>query len=182
MPPKLISTRSVYKNPHAEIMVDEVELNGTRWEQVYVTKTNRDGVAILPVVGDSVYMVRQYRYPIHESIWQFPMGGVEKGQSAEQAARQELEEETGITHATLVKLGTFKPDPGMTSAHMHVYLATDFTVGTAHREKTESDMEVQKIKLTALPSMIEAGTANCGYTMSVYLLYALYRKSKHETR
>lgn len=37
-----------------------------------------------------------------EHAWQFPQGGVDKGEDVEAAARRELEEETGVTSAELI--------------------------------------------------------------------------------
>jgi len=37
-----------------------------------------------------------------ESLWQMPQGGIDEGESPEQAALRELEEETGTAHAQVI--------------------------------------------------------------------------------
>lgn len=45
----------------------------------------------------------------HSNSWSFPKGHVEEGESTLDAARREIEEETGITDLTLVKeLGSYE--------------------------------------------------------------------------
>lgn len=62
-----------------------------------VTHENRpDGVVIYSIHGDKVVLIRQYRYPIGDYIYEFPAGLVEPGEDMEQAAIRELYEETGL--------------------------------------------------------------------------------------
>ena len=62
-----------------------------------VTHENRpDGVLIYGIHGDKVVLIRQYRYPIGDYIYEFPAGLVEPGEDMEQAAIRELYEETGL--------------------------------------------------------------------------------------
>ena len=62
-----------------------------------VTHENRpDGVVIYGIHGDKVVLIRQYRYPIGDYIYEFPAGLVEPGEDMEQAAIRELYEETGL--------------------------------------------------------------------------------------
>lgn len=60
-----------------------------------------DGVAIYSVIRDKdgvekVVLIRQYRYPIDDYIYEFPAGLVDSGESYRQAAIRELREETGL--------------------------------------------------------------------------------------
>lgn len=64
------------------------------------TRENKpDGVIIYGVYGehkDKVALVRQYRYPIDDYIYEFPAGLVEEGENMVEAAIREMQEETGL--------------------------------------------------------------------------------------
>ena len=58
-----------------------------------------DGVAIYALYGekrDRVVLVRQWRYPIGDWIYEFPAGLCEPGEDYREAAVRELHEETGL--------------------------------------------------------------------------------------
>jgi len=81
------------------------------------TKTNNaDSVAIYGIYDDKVALVRQYRYPIDDYIYEFPAGLVEKGEDIVGAAVREIHEETGLT-LTPVDSGSYSR-PFFTSVGM----------------------------------------------------------------
>ena len=41
-------------------------------------------------------LCREYRFAVHDYVWEFPTGMIEKGETPEEAARRELQEETGL--------------------------------------------------------------------------------------
>lgn len=58
-----------------------------------------DGVIIYSVYGekkDKVVLIRQFRYPINDYIYEFPAGLVEPGEDMHEAAKREIFEETGL--------------------------------------------------------------------------------------
>lgn len=107
-----------------------------------VTHENKpDGVVIYGIHGDKVVLIRQYRYPIGDYIYEFPAGLVEPGEDMEQAAIRELYEETGL-RLTPIPAGSFSR-PFFTTVGM-----TDESCGTVfgrcegeptsiHQEATE---------------------------------------------
>lgn len=68
-----------------------------------------DGVIIYGVYGpqrDKVVLIRQYRYPLGDYIYEFPAGLVEPGEDLLAAGQRELFEETGLT-LTPVEAGAY---------------------------------------------------------------------------
>ena len=66
-----------------------------------VTQQNRpDGVILYGVYGeqkDKVVLIRQYRYPLGDYVYEFPAGLVEEGEEMGSAGIREMYEETGLT-------------------------------------------------------------------------------------
>ena len=66
-----------------------------------VTHENKpDGVILYGVYGqskDRVVLIRQYRYPLGDYVYEFPAGLVEEGEDMAAAGIREMYEETGLT-------------------------------------------------------------------------------------
>lgn len=70
-------------------------------------------------------LVRQHRPTVERLTLELPAGHVEAGESALDAARRELEEETGFTASRFELLGKLAPDTGRLSNAMWCFLAVD---------------------------------------------------------
>ena len=80
------------------------------------------GVAIVPVVGDSVILVRQFRIAVGRSILELPAGKLERGELPEVCAQRELAEEIGYRADNLIHATTYYASVGFTDEQMHIYL------------------------------------------------------------
>lgn len=64
------------------------------------TKDNTaEGVVIYPILKEDpskIVMIRQYRYPLDDYLYELPAGLIDVGENASQAAARELKEETGM--------------------------------------------------------------------------------------
>ena len=63
-------------------------------------RRNADGVILYGVYGekrDRIVLVRQFRYPIGDYVYEFPAGLVEPGEDVVDAGIREMHEETGLT-------------------------------------------------------------------------------------
>lgn len=59
-----------------------------------------DGVILFGVygeAGDKVVLIRQYRYPLGDYVYEFPAGLIEPGEDMLEAGIREMYEETGLT-------------------------------------------------------------------------------------
>ena len=81
-------------------------------------------------------MIYNYRYPLGENCLEFPSGHIEMGESPEQAARRELEEEVGYTAGQLRFIGEFCPSV-RSDQKAHVFLTEVSKKGTLNRDKCE---------------------------------------------
>lgn len=102
------------------------------WE--YAERVGATGVvAVLAVTPrDELLLTEQYRPPVKQSVIDLPAGlagdGDEYGdESAETAARRELEEETGWTASSLRPMATLPTSPGLTSETVELFLAESLT-------------------------------------------------------
>ena len=85
-----------------------------------------DGVILYGVYGenkDKVVLIRQYRYPLGDYVYEFPAGLVEPGEDMLSAAIREMHEETGL-HFSPVEGGSYSR-PFFTTVGM-----TDESCGT----------------------------------------------------
>ncbi len=82
-------------------------------------------VAVVPVDGDDVLLIEQYRAPVGRLLLEIPAGKLDvPGEPPEPAARRELEEEIGRRTDTLEHLTTIATTPGFSDEVIHIF-ATD---------------------------------------------------------
>jgi 8-oxo-dGTP pyrophosphatase MutT (NUDIX family) len=80
-------------------------------------------VIVVPVLGEKILMVKQYRHPVGEISWEFPGGFIDVGEDHLTAAKRELKEETGFTIEAYHYLGKIAGNPGILNNFTHIYLA-----------------------------------------------------------
>jgi ADP-ribose pyrophosphatase len=115
---------------------------------------HRDAVAIVPVSGDQVILVRQDRIATGGKVLELPAGMLEAGESPLESARRELREETGLHGGDWVEVAAFYTSPGFTDEKIHLFIATGLEQGEAAPEATE-DLELVRVPLDQVPSLIE---------------------------
>ena len=91
-------------------------------------KNNLDGSAVMIAAQDKES--KEFLVTIEPRVFtklgvavSFPAGYIEKDETAIEAARRELREETGYTTDNLIHLDSFYQDEGVSKAFNHSYLA-----------------------------------------------------------
>lgn len=116
--------------------------------------TDQPGIsAAIIVQDDKVLMVRR-RISEGELMWQFPAGAIEAGETAEEAAVRETEEETGLTVEAIKLLGE-RVHPK--TKRLMSYTAAAAVSGTAHVADEEELDAVAWVSLEEIPKYVPYG-------------------------
>lgn len=132
-------------------------------------------VAILAMDDQQrILMIRQYRHPVREYLWEIPAGLLDvAGESRLEAAKRELHEETGYFADDWTELISFHTTPGGNDETITIFLAKSLKhVGYAEElEGEEVDMQVEWIDLAeALKSVLTSDIRSPSAAMGIMAL------------
>ncbi|MCE4620388.1 MAG: NUDIX hydrolase [Desulfurococcales archaeon] len=118
-----------------------------------------DSVAVTPLyTGNcSIVLIEQYRPAVDDWVLEIPAGVIDPGEDAEEAARRELKEETGLRTSSLVKVASGYVSPGYSTEKMTLFLALDPEEGEPRREEHEVIKKTLKIRVDEALEMITTG-------------------------
>jgi len=103
------------------------------------------GAAAIPLFEDgTIALVRQWRYPLARYSLEIAAGRIEPGDTPEQTAARELEEELGLRASNFRKLAEFNVAPGYCEERIYVYLATGLVRSV---QKLDDDEEIESVQM-----------------------------------
>ena len=167
----MTSTRIVYENRWMRLREDRTErADGTPGLYAWVEKP--PAAVIVPLDAGHVWLVQQHRHPIAARFWEFPQGAWEDdpGASAEDLARGELAEETGLRAAGIEHLGKLFFAYGITDQSFDVWRATGLEPGEQALEATEADLRVERFTVAEFEAMITDGRIRDAATVAAWHL------------
>jgi ADP-ribose pyrophosphatase len=153
--PRIVSTTTTQISPWVTIAEKAVQFEAGETLHRYHCLRQADYVAVLATTPDGLIpLVRQYRPCVEDFTWEFPAGTLEGAETAEDAARRELREETGLQAESLVNLGCFYPDTGRLQLSSHAFFARAAALPT-HRAGT-GELETKFVTLAGLHDMMRS--------------------------
>ena len=175
-----LGTRQVYANAWMTVREDAVRRDdGSRG--VYGVIDKPTYALVVPVDGDRLHLVEQFRYPLRLRRWEFPQGTAPDRADMDPAelAARELREETGLTAGRITELGLIDTAPGMCSQRGRVFLATDLVLaGAPQREHEEQDMRSSWFTRAAFESMAHGGEITDAQSLAAYTLLLLHERRR----
>jgi 8-oxo-dGTP pyrophosphatase MutT (NUDIX family) len=171
-----LSSREIYRNHWMRLREDEI-LRSNGQKGIYGVVDKDEAAIILPVDGDRVWLVEQFRYTIQERALELPQGGWErKIDNPEELARGELKEELGLEAAKMVHLGDMWIAYGFTRQKQHVYLATGLAITEKKPDAEEHDLVARFVSIEEFERMMLDGVIRDGCTLAAWGLYRLWKE------
>ena len=168
------SARYIFESPWHRIRQDQVSVSSK--DHVFTYLEHAGSVFIVPITKDgNLVLIRSYRYNVDDWVWEIPAGGIgDKAElSLEEAAREELKEETGYTGGSFEKLAQFYSAVGVLDLKFTIFLARN--VEKTHElalDEAESVEEVVEIPLAEAIRRVRSGEINDGESALAILLAA----------
>ena len=172
---KTVSSRLLFEGRAVKLRIDTVQTASGR-ETTREIVEHADCVAIIAVdAEDKVLLVKQFRKPVEKELLEIPAGGIDPGESPEDAARREMQEESGYLPQKLERLGGFYSAPGYCTEYLSLYLASDLTPSRLFAEDTEG-IEVVWVPLNQVSGLIASGRIEDAKSIAGLLTFLDYRK------
>jgi 8-oxo-dGTP pyrophosphatase MutT (NUDIX family) len=141
-------------NPRNRKIIRAVVLEAPDWVNV---------VALTP--EKKILAVRQFRFGIRQLSLEIPAGLVDPGEAPLQAAKRELDEETGYTAREWKSLGWSYANPAFLTNRVHNFLALDAQrTGSPHLEEGE-DLEAYELSLEEIERAIQSDSMRNSNTL-----------------
>lgn len=161
---KTLDSQMMYDGRIIKVYKDNVELADGKKSFREVVR-HSGGVVILAFKDeDTILLVKQYRYPIGETVLELPAGKLEKGEDPFEAAKRELEEETGYCANKWTDLGYINTSPGFSDEKLYLYLAQDLEYTHCHPDEGEI-IQAFEYKYDDVLKMIDNGEINDAKTI-----------------
>ena len=146
----------IFKGKVFRVTRDRVSIPG-KGEFVREIVRHTGAVVIVPLVSETeVLLVKQYRFAADAQLWEVPAGTLEPGESVQECAARELEEETGYRAGEIRLVLEFYSTPGFCDELMHLFIARKLGPG---RQKLDGDesLVTERFHLEQAKEMVVAG-------------------------
>jgi len=153
-PWKIISEKKIYDNPWIQVTEYDV-INPSNGKGIYGKVHFKNlAIGIIPLDEElNTWIVGQYRFPINGYSWEIPEGGGLSNSDPLEAAKRELQEETGLSANKWTELMKLHLSNSVTDESSIIFLARELVAGQATPEETES-LVVKKLPFDEVYTMV----------------------------
>jgi ADP-ribose pyrophosphatase len=150
---KTLSSRYISNHIYFTAREDRcIREDGTIIDPYFVVELPVSATALAITEEGKVLLIKQYRYPIDEIIYEIPGGFIDEGEDAVAGMKRELLEETGYVFDNIEPLGRIAANPGVLNCFTEIFLATG---GRKISQQQLDHNEEIEIVLVSLQEMID---------------------------
>lgn len=171
---KEISEEMLFEGPRFNVVRKKYISDRDGKEYIRDCVNPGDAVVILTVENDEIIFIKQLREVVGTVELEFPAGMIDPGEEPIDAARRELEEETGLIAEKLEKLIEYYPSCGYSSEKIYIYLARDLKQGHIKFDDTEEIIDICRVPIEEAVKMVMGGEYRHA-SVSIAILMYYYR-------
>jgi 8-oxo-dGTP pyrophosphatase MutT (NUDIX family) len=175
---KTIASRYLSNHIYFTAREDKCERSdGVIIDPYFVVELPTTATALAITEDGYVILVKQYRHPIDEVIYETPGGFIDPGEDAITGMKRELLEETGYSFPQVEPLGQIAANPGVLNNFTELYLATGGVKIARQKLDHNEEIEIVLVSMETLIGMLlqhkikQSLHANC-------IFYALLKMGK----
>jgi 8-oxo-dGTP pyrophosphatase MutT (NUDIX family) len=144
-----LSESEKYDNPWIRVTEHQV-INPGGGRGIYgKVHFKNTAIGVIPIDEElNTWLVGQFRYTLNAWSWEIPEGGGPPGQSPLEAAKRELQEETGLRAHEWTQILKLHTSNSVTDEVGFIYMAENLYQGETNLEETEADLRVWKLPLS----------------------------------
>lgn len=173
---KILNEKTAYKGKR--ITIKEMTFDTGEQEIYREHILAGDAVAIIAITDDNdLIMIQEPRTPVERVVLDIPAGKLENGENPEEAAKRELEEETGYRAKYVKRLRDVYPSVGYSNEKLTICLAKNLEISKPHLDFDE-DIEVVKIPLKEAKELLDCNKLKTLSSVLGLMHYFMYEDGK----
>lgn len=169
--PKIISNKTAYEDKFVQVLLEDVELDDGKLITDFSVVKKRDIVMVVCRDAQGKYLlIREYKYGAQKYMWTLPAGGLKKGEKPEDAAKREVEEETGCSGTEYRLLGVVYDYPSKDRHSVYVVYAPNIKQSHTQTLDETEQINMKFVDQAELLAMIKDNSFQVSSAMAALLL------------